>query len=231
MLSIVSTPIGNLGDITIRALNVLKEAEKIICEDTRQTQKLLKHYDFSKKLISYHEHSSNNKRDCILNLLKKGAHLALVSDGGTPLISDPGFDILQRAVSLGIPLQVLPGPSSVIMALVASSLAVDSFSFFGFLPVKGGKRKKQLVELSERKETLIFFESPYRVLKTLSAMQEVFGDREAVIAREMTKKFEEILRGTISELISKISEKEIKGEIVLLVSGKDRKKILLKGNE
>jgi 16S rRNA (cytidine1402-2'-O)-methyltransferase len=225
MLSIVPTPIGNLSDITVRALEVLKQADKIVCEDTRQTQKLLQHYGIAKPLLSYHDHSSAEKTAGLLSLLKEGQHLALVSDGGMPLVSDPGFQIVHAVLTERLPLEVLPGPSAVIMALVASGLPTDSFSFSGFLSNKGQKRKHELEALAEREETHIFFESPFRILKTLEAMLEVFGDREAAVARELTKKFEEILRGNLSELIIDMKKKPRKGEMVILVSGKNRKKM------
>lgn len=228
MLSIVPTPIGNLSDITLRALEVLKRADRILCEDTRQTQKLLRRYEIQKPLLSYHEHSSAEKTAGILSLLKEGQHLALVSDGGMPLVSDPGFQIVHAALAEQLPLEVLPGPSSVTTALVLSGLPTDSFSFLGFLSNKGQKRKHELEVLAEREETLIFFESPFRIVKTLETMLEVFGDREAAVARELTKKFEEVLRGDLSELIRDMTQKPRKGEMVVLVAGKGRKSVLPK---
>jgi len=220
MLTIVPTPIGNLSDITLRALEALKQADIIVCEDTRQTQKLLQHYEITKPLLSYHDHSSVGK--------VVGKRVALVSDGGMPLVSDPGFQVVHAALAEELPLEVLPGPSAVTMALVLSGLPTDSFSFFGFLSNKGHKRKNELTALVEREETLIFFESPFRIEKTLCAMREVFGDREAAVARELTKKFEEVLRGNLSELIRDMTQNPRKGEMVVLVSGKNRKSVLLK---
>ena len=226
MLSIVSTPIGNLSDITLRALEVLKQADMIVCEDTRQTQKLLRHYEITKPLLSYHDHSSAQKTAGLVALLKEGKHLALVSDGGMPLVSDPGFQIVHAALVEGLPLEVLPGPSAVTTALVLSGLPTDSFSFLGFLSNKGERRKHELQALADREETLMFFESPFRIVKSLQDMLEVFGDREAAVAREITKKFEEVLRGRLSELVSDITQKPRKGEMVVLVSGRDRKSVL-----
>jgi 16S rRNA (cytidine1402-2'-O)-methyltransferase len=226
MLTIVPTPIGNLSDITLRALEVLKLADKILCEDTRQTQKLLQRYEIQKPLLSYHEHSSPEKTAAILSLLKEGQHLALVSDGGMPLVSDPGFQIVHAVIAEGLPLEVLPGPSAVTTALVLSGLPTDSFSFIGFLSNKGERRRHELQALADREETLIFFESPFRIVKSLQDMLEVFGDREAAVARELTKKFEEVLRGNLSELIQDMTQKTRKGEMVVLVSGKDRKSVL-----
>ena len=226
MLSIVPTPIGNLSDITFRALEALKQADIIVCEDTRQTQKLLQHYEIRKPLLSYHEHSSAQKTAEFIALLKEGKHLALVSDGGMPLVSDPGFQVVHAALAEQLPLEVLPGPSAVTTALVLSGLPTDSFSFFGFLSNKGERRKHELRELSEREETLIFFESPFRIVKMLQDASEVFGNREAAVARELTKKFEEVLRGNLSELIREMTQKPRKGEMVVLISGKNRKSVL-----
>ncbi|MFH0986109.1 MAG: 16S rRNA (cytidine(1402)-2'-O)-methyltransferase [Candidatus Omnitrophota bacterium] len=226
MLSIIPTPIGNLADITLRALETLKQADIIVCEDTRQTQKLLQHYGIVKPLQSYHDHSSEQRTAGLLALLKEGKHLALVSDGGMPLVSDPGFQIVHAALAEALPVETLPGPSAITTALVLSGLPTDSFSFFGFLSNKGQRRRHELEALIEREETLIFFESPFRIVKTLQDMLEVFGDREASVARELTKKFEEFLRGDLSELIKDMSERPRKGEMVVLVSGKGRKKVL-----
>jgi len=225
MLSIVPTPIGNLGDITLRALEVLKQADMIVCEDTRQTQKLLQRHEIQKPLLSYHEHSSGKRTGEVLRLLKEGRRVALVSDGGTPLISDPGFEILKAVRDMALPLEILPGPSAVTTALVASGLPVDSFGFFGFLSNKGERRKNELKTFADREETLIFFESPFRILKTLRDMLEVLGDREAVVVRELTKKFEEILRGPLSKLVEEMTRRERKGEMVVLVAGKGRKQV------
>ena len=231
MLSIIPTPIGNLADITLRALEVLKQADRIICEDTRQTQKLLHHYQIQKPLLSYHEHSSSGRLDEIVGFLKSGERLALVSDGGMPLISDPGFCVVHKAIEHNLPLEVLPGPSAVDTALALSGLPCDSFSFLGFLSNKGQQRKNELRALAEREETLIFFESPFRIVKTVQAMLEVFGDREAALARELTKKFEEVVRGNLSKILEEITKKPRKGEMVILVSGKGRKSVLPKKQE
>ena len=228
MLTIVPTPIGNLSDITFRALEALKQADIIVCEDTRQTQKLLQHYGIVKQLLSYHDHSSPQKTAGIVALLKEGKNLALVSDSGMPLVSDPGFQVVHAALADGLPLEVLPGPSAVTMALVLSGLPTDSFSFFGFLSNKGQRRRHELQALEEREETLIFFESPFRIVKMLQDAFEVFGDREAAVARELTKKFEEVLRGNLSEIIRDMTQKPRKGEMVALVSGKGRKQVLPK---
>ncbi len=226
MLSIVPTPIGNLGDVTMRALEVLRRADMIICEDTRQSRKLLQHYGISKPLLSYHEHSTAGRADEVLELLKEGKNLALVSDGGMPLVSDPGFCVVHKVLQQNLPLEVLPGSSAVDTALVLSGLPCDSFSFLGFLSNKGSARKKELQALRDRKETLIFFESPFRVIKTLQDMLEIFGDREVAVVREMTKKFEEVLRGNFSDMLREMTQKPRRGEMVVLVAGKGRKNVL-----
>jgi 16S rRNA (cytidine1402-2'-O)-methyltransferase len=224
-LYLVPTPIGNLRDITLRALDVLKTADLILCEDTRRTQKLLTAYEIQKPMQSFHEHTSEGKQRAVVERLKRGENIALVSDAGTPLVSDPGFELVHEVIQSGLPVEALPGPSAALTALVASGLAVDSYSYHGFLSQKSAARKKELLKLESREETLVFYESPYRLLAVLEDMKDVLGDREAVVAREMTKKFEEITRAPLSELIKKYSNKKILGEIVIVVSGKNRKKL------
>ncbi len=226
MLTLVPTPIGNLRDITLRALDALKAANLILCEDTRRTQKLLTAYDIQKQLMSFHEHTSEQQVRNIVQRLKNKEHIALVSDAGTPLLSDPGFELVHEVIAQGLEMEVLPGACAVITALVASGLAVDSFSYFGFLSQKSAARKKELLHVETREETLIFYESPYRLVTVLKDMLDVLGDREIVVARELTKKFEEVSRGLVSELIKKFSSKNVLGEIVIVVSGKDRKRLL-----
>ena len=211
--------------MTLRALDVLKTADLVLCEDTRRTQKLLSAYEIKKPLQSFHEHTSMDRVHAIIARLKAGEKIALVSDAGMPLISDPGFELVHEVIAQKLPMEVLPGPFAAINALVASGLAVDSFSYHGFLSQKSVSRKKELMKLEAREETLIFYESPYRVGVALEDMKEVLGDREACVAREMTKKFEEIARGPLSELIKKFSGKKVLGEIVIVVSGKNRKKL------
>ncbi len=225
MLSIVPTPIGNLRDITLRAIDVLKACDLILCEDTRQSSKLLQAYEISKPMVSFHEHSGSGKVDSIIKKLEAGEHLALISDGGMPLVSDPGFELVNAAIRKGLPMEVLPGASAVPAALVASGLATDSFSFYGFLSNKSAARKKFLKYIEEREETAVFYESPHRVAQLLEDALEVLGDREAAVARELTKKFEEVSRGNLSALVQKFKTKKALGEIVVLISGKDRKKL------
>lgn len=225
MLSFVATPIGNLGDITLRALEALKAADFIACEDTRETGKILSHYGIEKPFLSYHEHSPEVRVHEIIALVREGKKVAVVTDGGMPSISDPGFTLVREAIRGKVAFEVLPGASAVTTALVASGLAVDEFSFLGFLPNKSASRKKRLAAFTEREETLIFFESPFRLPASLRDMLEVFGDREAAVTRELTKKFEEVLRGKLSELVQEVTKRHRKGEMVVLVSGKDRKKV------
>lgn len=222
MLSLVPTPIGNLRDITLRALDALKAADLILCEDTRRTQKLLTAFDIQKPLMSFHEHNGKDRVHSVVGKLQSGEKIALVSDAGMPLISDPGFELVHEVLRLNLPVEVLPGASAAMTALVASGLAVDAFSYHGFLPQKSAQRKKEILRLEGREETLIFYESPYRISQVLQDLADVLGDREAAVARELTKKFEEITRGPLTELAKKFSKKVL-GEIVIVVSGKGRK--------
>lgn len=221
-LYIVPTPIGNMEDITIRALNILKESDVVFSEDTRVTNQLLKHFDIKKRLISSHLYNENNNQDKEINYLKEGKTVALVSDRGTPLISDPGYILVKNAIENGYNVVCLPGATALIPALVMSGLGDGPFTFYGFLNSKESKRKKELEELKENKFTIIFYEAPHRITKTLENIKEIFGNRKASIAREISKKYEEIIRGTIEDLI-KASE-NIKGEIVLIIEGNHEEK-------
>jgi 16S rRNA (cytidine1402-2'-O)-methyltransferase len=223
-LYIVSTPIGNLEDITLRALRILKEVDLIAAEDTRNTGLLLKHFGIQKPLTSYFEGNEQKKKEFILSRLKQGNRIALVSDAGTPGISDPGFRLIQTAIENQIPIVPIPGPSAVITALSVSGLPTDSFLFKGFLPHKSNKRRDLLNQLKEVKETLIFYESPHRLTETIKDILEILGDREIVLTRELTKIYEEILRGKMSEVQNQITERKLKGEITLILSGKTRRK-------
>lgn len=231
MLSIVPTPIGNLRDITLRALDVLKAADVIVCEDTRHTGKLLRHFEISKPLMSLHEHSSEAKVMELVQRLEGGLNVALVSDAGMPLISDPGFELMAEVRRKGLAYEVLPGAQAAVTALVASGLATDSFAYLGFPSPKSVSRKKEFERLAAHEETLIYYESPFRLVKTLEDMKTVWGNREAAVARELTKKFEEVARGTLEELIEKFSKKNAIGEIVIVVSGANRKKLFDKGSD
>jgi 16S rRNA (cytidine1402-2'-O)-methyltransferase len=224
ILYIVSTPIGNMEDITLRALRILKEADLIAAEDTRRTGLLLKHFGIEKPLTSYFEGNELKKKEVILSRLKQGDRVALVSDAGTPGISDPGFRLIRAAIEHEIPVIPIPGPSAVITALSVSGLPTDAFFFKGFLPHKSKKRRDLLKELEETRETLIFYESPHRISETLKDVYEVLGDREIVLSRELTKVHEEVLRGKVSEILNQIGGRTLKGEITLVMSGKTRVK-------
>ena len=217
-LYVVATPIGNLEDITNRALRVLREVDIIACEDTRHTRKLLNHYGIKTKVTSYHDHNERERTVELLQALASGANVAIVSDAGTPSISDPGFRLVSEAGAQDITVVALPGPTALIAALVASGLPTDEFFFAGFLPARSGTRRTRLAELREIPATLIFYEAPHRIAATLRDAVEILGEREAVIARELTKIHEEIARGRLSELAERFSSAEkARGEIVLLI--------------
>jgi 16S rRNA (cytidine1402-2'-O)-methyltransferase len=217
-LYIVATPIGNLEDITHRALRVLRDVDIIACEDTRHTRKLLNHYSIKTKVISYHDHNERERAVELLKALASGENVAIVSDAGTPSISDPGFRLVKEASTQGITVVALPGPTALIAALVASGLPTDEFFFAGFLPARSGARRARLAELRELPATLIFYEAPHRIAATLRDALDMLGERAAVVARELTKIHEEILRGRLSELAERFgSEEKARGEIVLLI--------------
>jgi len=217
-LYLVATPIGNLEDITYRAVRVLGEVDLIACEDTRQTHKLLDHYAISKPTISYHEHNEAQRAAELAERLCAGASVALVSDAGMPLVSDPGYRLVEAAIAGGIPVEPVPGPSAALTALAASGLPVDGFHFAGFLPPKAGQRDRALEALAAEPVTLIFYEAPHRILETLEAIERVLGPRPVVVARELTKIHEEFLRGPVAEVRAVLAARgSVKGEITLLV--------------
>jgi 16S rRNA (cytidine1402-2'-O)-methyltransferase len=221
-LFIVATPIGNLEDITQRALRVLREVDVIACEDTRHTRKLLNHFGITTQTTSYHEHNEQQRGEELCELLKSGKNVALVSDAGTPLISDPGFRIVKAAIDRGISVQPIPGAAAFVTALSASGLATDHFLFAGFLPGRAGARRAKLSELKSIPATLVLYEAPHRIRATLADAREILGDREAVIGRELTKLHEEFARGSLSELIGRFSDIEApRGELVLIISGQN----------
>jgi 16S rRNA (cytidine1402-2'-O)-methyltransferase len=225
ILYIVSTPIGNLEDITLRALNTLKEVNLIAAEDTRRTRKLLTYYQIKTPVTSYFEHNEQSKSEFLLSLLRKREKVALVSDAGTPGISDPGYRLINKAIENHITIVPVPGVSSVTAALSVSGLSTHSFLFKGFIPPKKVKRRKLLDGLKHEECTLIFYESPMRLMDTLEDLLDLWGDRKIVIAREMTKMFEEIIRGRVSEVITQLKDKKIKGEITIMLDGyRDDKK-------
>ena len=219
-LYLVATPIGNLEDITLRALRVLKEVDLIACEDTRQTQKLLSHYGIQTRTVSYHEHNEMTKAAELVVDLEGGARIALVTDAGMPGISDPGFRLITLAIRHHVPVVPIPGASAFLAALVASGLPTDSFRFSGFLPAKSGQRRKLLESIRESPRTQVFYEAPHRLMETLQDVMEVLGgERHVVVAREVTKIHEEFLRGRAAEVFQQLrSRGEVKGEITLLIA-------------
>jgi 16S rRNA (cytidine1402-2'-O)-methyltransferase len=218
VLYIVATPIGNLEDITMRAVRVLREADAIACEDTRQTRKLLDHCGIAKPLLSYHEHNELARATEIVERLSHGETIALVSDAGTPLVSDPGYRLVRAAIDAGVVVTPIPGPSAALTALSASGLATDAFRFAGFLPPKKSQRRKLLEDLRSEECTLIFYEAPHRILETLEDVAEVMGERPVVIAREVTKLHEEFLRGTARQIHAEFAARDsVRGEITVLI--------------
>jgi 16S rRNA (cytidine1402-2'-O)-methyltransferase len=220
-LYIVATPIGNLDDITVRALKVLQEVDLIACEDTRHTAILLKKHGLSKKLISYHEFNERKRAPKLVSMLTRGKDIALITNAGTPLISDPGYLLVKESLRHGITIHAVPGPSAIIAALTVSGLPVNRFIFEGFLPKKAGRRKRILLSLKHEPRTIVFFESPRRIKKLLSELLEIVGDRRIVLCRELTKYHEEIHHGTISDLLATLNV--TKGEFTVILAGSDAK--------
>ena len=222
-LYIVATPIGNLEDITLRALRILKTVDLIAAEDTRHTRKLLTHYDIATQLTSYHDHSESTKAPALIETLLAGKNMALVSDAGTPCISDPGYRLVKSAAEVDIPIVPVPGPSMLTALMSVGGLPTDRFAFEGFLPAKPAQRQRALRELCHEERPLIFYESPHRLLRTLADLEQIFGDRRVVVGRELTKQFEEILRGPVSVVLSAFHNRPVKGEVALVVEGWDGK--------
>jgi 16S rRNA (cytidine1402-2'-O)-methyltransferase len=216
-LYLVATPIGNLEDITLRALRILKEVDQIACEDTRHTQKLLHHYNIQKPLVSYHEHNELTRAPELVVAMERGAQIALVSDAGVPLVSDPGFRLVTLSLRHRIPVVPIPGPSAMLAALSASGLPNEEFLFAGFLPARGGERRRALERLRIEDRTIIFYEAPHRIEETLVDAHEILGNRPACIAREVTKLHEEFRRGSLAELSASLAAKPARGEITLLI--------------
>ncbi len=219
-LYIVSTPIGNLEDITLRALRILKEVDLIAAEDTRHTLKLLSHYGISKPLISYWGEKEKVKAEEVLKKLDSGRSVALVSDAGTPGISDPGGVLIRRALAEGIPVVPVPGPTALVAALTLSGLPSDEFVFAGFLPARQSQRKKALKDLVFEKRTIVLYESPHRFVESMTDMTEIFGARRAAVIREMTKIHEEVVRGSVSELYERLRDAKVAGEYVVVIEGR-----------
>ncbi|MBE6159477.1 MAG: 16S rRNA (cytidine(1402)-2'-O)-methyltransferase [Lactobacillales bacterium] len=217
ILYLISTPIGNMEDITLRAINILKEVEVIFSEDTRVTRQLLNYLNINKKLISSHNYNETKNENILLDYLNKGYNVGVVTDRGTPVISDPGYELVKIAIKNDFNVVSLPGPTALIPALTVSGINPSPFTFYGFLNSKDSKRKKELEVLKQLKTTLIFYEAPHRIIKTLEDIKDVLGNRKISISREISKKFEEVYRGTIEEVIKELEE--VKGEIVLIVEG------------
>ncbi len=218
-LYLVSTPIGNLEDITLRALRVLKEVDLIACEDTRHTRKLLDHFGIRKPVISYHEHNEQARAAELAGRLAQGESIAIVTDAGTPGISDPAYRIVRAAIEQGVEVVPIPGPAALIAGLVSSGLPTDSFYFGGFLPPRKGARRTRLNELRSERSTLVFYESPHRIREALSDAEDVLGDREASLARELTKLHEQFLRGRLSEIRARLDAQSPRGEMTLVIAG------------
>ncbi len=217
-LYIVATPIGNLEDMTFRAVRILREADLIAAEDTRHSRKLLTHFGISRPITSYFDHNKQLKGAMILEKLRQGLSVALVSDAGTPCISDPGYHLVCDALRSGIPVVPIPGACAAVTALSASGLPTDSFAFEGFLPSRRGKRREKISSLCEERRVLIFYESPNRLVDTLADLRELLGDRTMVVAREVTKMYEEFLRGSVSDIVNELEGKLVRGELVLMVA-------------
>ena len=217
-LFLVATPIGNLEDISLRALRVLKECDVVAAEDTRRTGQLLKHFEISKPLLSYFQFNEAKRSEEILARLGRGEKVALVTDAGTPGISDPGERVVKAAIAAGFKVEPIPGPCALVAGLTASGLSSDEFHFVGFLPHKSGQRRNLLEKLKAVPGTLVFYESPYRIIKMLEELADIFPDRQVVLARELTKKFEEFLRGNARDLLTQLQTRSIKGEFVVMVS-------------
>lgn len=217
-LYLVATPIGNLGDMTLRALETLAAADVLACEDTRVTRTLLTRYGISRRTTAYHEHNADEAGPRLIDAIAQGRSVALVSDAGTPLVSDPGFRLVTAAIEAGLPVVPIPGASAVLAALAASGLPTDAFFFAGFLPAKDGQRRTRLAELAAVPATLVFFESPHRLSASLAMMAETLGARDAAVCRELTKRFEEVRRGSLEELAHHYEAGEARGEIVICVA-------------
>jgi 16S rRNA (cytidine1402-2'-O)-methyltransferase len=224
-LYIVSTPIGNLEDITLRALRVLKEVDLIAAEDTRHSSKLLNHYGISKPLVSYWGEKEKVKSEEVLARLREGQSVALVSDAGTPGISDPGSVLIEKAVGEGVPVVSVPGPSALVAACSLSGLPIKEFTFVGFLPPRKVQRQKMLRELSLEKRTLVFYEAPHRIIEALEDMAEIFGERNAALVKEITKVHEEVLRGSLADILRMLHNKTVAGEYVVIVEGQRREDV------
>ncbi|HID32029.1 MAG TPA: 16S rRNA (cytidine(1402)-2'-O)-methyltransferase [bacterium (Candidatus Stahlbacteria)] len=222
-LYVVGTPIGNLQDITLRALEVLRSSDLIACEDKRRTGILLKTYNIKKPLLAYHDHNKKTMTPKILSMISKNKMVALVADAGMPGICDPGFYLIREAIRAGIEIVPIPGPSALVTGLVISGLPTDRFVFEGYLHRRRGRRRKQLTGLRNEKRSTVIYEAPSRIIRTLEDILEILGDRDVALVREMTKRFEEVVRGKVSEVIEELKQKKIRGELTLIIQGCDEK--------
>ena len=225
MLYVVATPIGNLDDITLRALAILKSVDLIAAEDTRHSGNLLRHFEIRKPLVSYHEHNEAMRTAELSERLAAGENVALITDAGMPALSDPGARLIRQCIERELPFTIVPGVSAITTALVGSGFVIENFCYRGFLPVKSGQRERELKTAAERPETTIFFESPYRLTKTLAACANLMPERQVCVARELTKKFEEFRRGTATELLAHYEARSAKGEITLLIAALDKRQV------
>ncbi|MGZ4986318.1 MAG: 16S rRNA (cytidine(1402)-2'-O)-methyltransferase [Chthoniobacterales bacterium] len=221
MLFVIGTPIGNLDDITLRALSVLKTVDLIAAEDTRHSGNLLRHFEIRKPLVSYHEHNEAMRTAELSERLVRGENIALITDAGMPGLSDPGARLIRACIERNLPYTIIPGPSAILTALVGSGFPLDRFCYRGFLPPKSGGRERELRAAAERDETTVFFESPHKIARTLAACAEIMPDRQVCVARELTKKFEEFRRGIAAELLAHYEAHPAKGEITLLIRGQE----------
>jgi 16S rRNA (cytidine1402-2'-O)-methyltransferase len=222
MLYLVATPIGNLSDITLRALETLREVDFVASEDTRKTGRLLQHFNISKPQIAFHEHNEDRAGEKIIGLLQEGKSVALVTDAGTPGIADPGFTLVRRCHAADLPVTMIPGPTAFVMALVLSGLATHSFTFRGFPPRKPGKRRRFLEADQDSPYTLIYYESPHRLRALLQDALDIFGDRPAALGNELTKLFESVQRGSLAQLLSNLDETDLRGEFVVVIAGQEK---------
>jgi 16S rRNA (cytidine1402-2'-O)-methyltransferase len=221
MLFVIATPIGNLGDITLRALEILRDVDLVAAEDTRHSGVLLKRYQIDKPFVSYHEHNEAMRTAQLIERIAAGENIALITDAGMPGISDPGARLIRECIKRELPFTIIPGPSSILTALIGSGFSAEKFFFVGFLPNKSGGRERELRAAAAREETTIFFESPHRLVKTLTASIDILQDRQLCVARELTKKFEEFRRGAAAELLKHYEARPPKGEIVLVISARE----------
>jgi 16S rRNA (cytidine1402-2'-O)-methyltransferase len=224
VLYVVATPIGNLGDVTLRALEVLRTADIVAAEDTRRTRKLLSAHGIHAQLTSYHDHNKHEKAPVLIHRMREGASVALVTDAGTPLVSDPGYFLVNEAHRAGLSVVAVPGPSAAVAALSVAGLPTDAFTFVGYLSNRSAARRRRLAELADLPHTVVLFESPHRLLKCLGDIRDVMGEREVALCRELTKRHEEVVRGPVSDVLAAFGKRAVKGEVTLVVAGTGRRR-------